>query len=60
LWLRGRAALMKAGAFVAVGPALDVITDSNLSATYDTDVRVFTVAGGDGAEQWPMCSPWHS
>lgn len=60
LWFGGRAALMKEGRFVAVGPASDVITDATLSATYDTDVRVFVVPGRDDTGQSTICSAWHS
>jgi iron complex transport system ATP-binding protein len=60
LWMGGRAALMKEGRFVAVGPASDVITDESLSMAYDTDVRVFAVPGRDGAGQFQVCSAWHS
>jgi len=60
LWFRGRAALMKEGRFVAVGPASDVVTDTNLSTTYDTDVRVFVVPRHDGTGQSAICSAWHS
>jgi len=59
LWFGGRAALMKEGRFVAVGPASDVVTDTNLSTTYDTDVRVFVVPRHDGTGQSAICSAWH-
>jgi iron complex transport system ATP-binding protein len=60
LWIGGRAALMKEGRFVAVGPASDVITDATLSMAYDTDVRVFVVPKREGAGQFQVCSAWHS
>jgi iron complex transport system ATP-binding protein len=60
LWFGGRAALMKDGRFVAVGPVADVITDATLSTTYDTDVRVFAVPGRDGSSAFSICSAWHS
>jgi iron complex transport system ATP-binding protein len=60
LWIGGRAALMKEGRFVAVGPASDVITDASLSMAYDTDVRVFVTPGGEGTRQFRVCSAWHS
>ena len=60
LWLRGRAALMKEGRFVAVGPASEVVTEENVSKTYDTDVRVFRVPGRDGGDPSSVCSAWHS
>lgn len=60
LWLRGRAALMKEGRFVAVGAAAEVITEENVSKTYDTDVRVFRVPSPDGGDPLSVCSAWHS
>jgi iron complex transport system ATP-binding protein len=60
LWFGGRAALMKDGRFVAVGPVADVMTDATLSMTYDTEVRVFAVSGRDGGGQSSICSAWHS
>jgi iron complex transport system ATP-binding protein len=60
LWFGGRAALMKDGRFVAVGPVADVMTDATLSMTYDTEVRVFAVAGRDSGGQFSICSAWHS
>ena len=59
LWFGGRAALMKDGRFVAVGPVADVITDATLSTTYDTEVRVFAVPGRDGSGPFSICSAWH-
>ena len=60
LWFGGRAALMKDGRFVAVGPVAHVITDATLSTTYDTEVRVFAVPGRDSGGQFSICSAWHS
>jgi iron complex transport system ATP-binding protein len=42
LWLGGRAALMKDGRFVAVGPASEVMTEAALTAAYDVDVTVLS------------------
>jgi iron complex transport system ATP-binding protein len=60
LWLRGHAALMKEGRFVAVGPALEVLTEENVSKTYDTDVQIVAVPGRDGRGPFSLCSVWHS
>jgi iron complex transport system ATP-binding protein len=60
LWLRGRAALMQEGRFIAVGPALDVLTEENVSKTYDTEVRVLVVPGREGEGPFSLCSAWHS
>jgi iron complex transport system ATP-binding protein len=60
LWIGGRAALMKAGRFIGVGPASEVMTDATLSMTYDTDVRVFVVREREGPGQFRVCSAWHS
>ena len=40
-----RVILLKAGQVVADGPKADVLTESNLSDTYDTDVRISQVGG---------------
>ena len=53
LWFGGRAALMKAGRFVAVGPAQDVMTEATLTSTYDVAVAVFSRTGTDR-----VCSAW--
>ena len=42
LWFGGRAALMKDGRFVAVGPASEVMTEAALTAAYDVDVTVLS------------------
>jgi iron complex transport system ATP-binding protein len=60
LWFGGRAALMKEGRFVASGLASDVVTETNLSTTYETDVRVFVVPGREGEGQSAICSAWCS
>jgi iron complex transport system ATP-binding protein len=46
LWFGGRAALMKDGHFLAVGPAADVMTEAALTATYGVDVAVFSHSSG--------------
>lgn len=58
LWFGGRAALMKEGRFVAVGPASDVITEARLAATYDVDVAVFSPSSDSERDQLRVCSPW--
>jgi iron complex transport system ATP-binding protein len=57
LWLGGRAALMKDGRFMAVGPASDVMTEAALTATYDVDVAVFSAPSGTGSRR-RVCSAW--
>ena len=58
LWFSGRAALMKDGRFVAVGPARDVITQATLTSTYDVDVAVFSGPVHSGGDQLPVCTAW--
>ena len=41
LWFGGRAALMKDGRFIAVGPSREVMTEEALSSTYDVHVALF-------------------
>jgi iron complex transport system ATP-binding protein len=42
-WVGGRAALMKEGGFIAVGPTASVMTEETLRETYDVDVAVFSI-----------------
>jgi iron complex transport system ATP-binding protein len=58
LWFGGRAALMKDGRFVAVGPAHEVMTEATLTSTYGVDVAVFPgpSAGDEGHHR--ICSAW--
>jgi iron complex transport system ATP-binding protein len=58
LWFRGRAALMKAGRFIAVGPSREVLTEATLSAAYGVDVAVLPQASRFGNDQWYVCSAW--
>jgi iron complex transport system ATP-binding protein len=60
LWFGGRAALMKDGRFVAVGPASEVMTESALTATYDVDVAVFSPPSPTGSDLLRVCSPWRT
>lgn len=57
LWFGGRAALMKDGSFVDVGPASDVLTEAALTATYDVEVTVFS-APSRGGRQPRVWSAW--
>ncbi|HEY5264692.1 MAG TPA: ABC transporter ATP-binding protein [Steroidobacteraceae bacterium] len=66
----GKVAMMKPGGVMLTGPASDVITDANLTATYGIDISVYTVprragVGGVGADardagagEIKLCSPW--
>jgi iron complex transport system ATP-binding protein len=58
LWFGGRAALMKDGRFIAVGPAREVMTDATLTSTYDVDVAVYSQASRMGSNQLQVCSAW--
>jgi iron complex transport system ATP-binding protein len=60
LWFGGRAALMKDGRFVAVGPASEVMTESTLTATYDVDVAVYSPPSPTGSEALRVCTPWRT
>jgi iron complex transport system ATP-binding protein len=58
LWFGGRAALMKAGRFVAVGPAQNVMTEATLTSTYDVAVTVFSQPSRVGNDRLQVCSAW--
>ena len=58
LWFGGRAALMKDGRFMAVGPAGEVMTGATLTSTYDVDVAVFYHPARMGSDQVQVCSAW--
>jgi ABC-type cobalamin/Fe3+-siderophores transport system ATPase subunit len=58
LWFDGRAALMKAGRIVAVGPAQQIMTGATLTATYDVDVAMFSRPSRTGSGQFHVCSAW--
>jgi iron complex transport system ATP-binding protein len=60
LWFGGRAALMKDGRFVAVGPASEVMTEEVLTATYDVDVAVFAPPSRAGRDPLRVCTPWRT
>ena len=57
LTLSCRVALMTKKGFVDVGPALDVMTDENLSRTYGIDVRVLSVKDPYLEEEVFFCVP---
>jgi iron complex transport system ATP-binding protein len=54
----GRVVMMKPGGIIAVGPAAEVITDAELTATYGIDIAVLTVARRLGPGEIKFCSPW--
>jgi iron complex transport system ATP-binding protein len=58
LWFGGRAALMKDGRFVAVGPAHDVMTEATLTSTYGVDVAVFPGPSPGNDDHNRICSAW--
>ena len=58
LWFGGRAALMKDGRFIAVGPAREVMTAAALTSTYDVRVALLTGPSHPGGDQFPVCSVW--
>jgi len=58
LWFGGRAALMKAGSFVATGPVQDVMTEATLTSTYDVAVTVFSQPSHFGHDPLQVCSAW--
>jgi len=57
LWFGGRAALMKDGSFVAVGPASEVMTEAALTSTYGVEVAVFSPFSKNGSDT-PVCNVW--
>jgi iron complex transport system ATP-binding protein len=56
----GRAALMRPGGALEVGPPPKVITDESLSAAYGIDVAVLAVARRDRLEEIKFCTPWYN
>jgi iron complex transport system ATP-binding protein len=56
----GRAALMRAGGSLAVGPPSDVITDESLSAAYGIGVAVLSVERRDRLGEIKFCTPWYN
>lgn len=56
----GRAALMRPGGSIAVGPAAQVITDASLSAAYGIGVAVLSHARRDGPGEFKFCTPWYN
>ena len=55
-----RVALMKNGRFIALGNPNDVISEDNLSATYDTDVRILSADDSISGEKIKFCIPSNS
>jgi len=60
LWFGGKAALMKDGRLLAVGPASEVITEAALTDTYDVEVAVFSSPSHPGRQPRLVSSPWHT
>jgi iron complex transport system ATP-binding protein len=56
----GRAALMRPGGPLAVGPASEVITDESLSAAYGIGVAVLSIERRDSLGELKFCTPWYN
>jgi iron complex transport system ATP-binding protein len=56
----GRAALMRPGGSLAVGPPNKVITDESLSAVYGIGVAVLSIERRDGPGELRFCTPWYN
>ena len=56
----GRAALMRPGGSLAVGPAAEVITTESLSAAYGIDVAVLSIERRESLGEMKFCSPWYN
>jgi len=56
----GRAALMRPGGSLVVGPPPKVITDASLSAAYGIGVAVLSIERRDGLGELRFCTPWYN
>ncbi len=56
----GRAALMRPGGSLAVGPPPQVITDESLSAAYGIGVAVLSIERRDRLRELKLCTPWYN
>ena len=56
----GRAALMRPGGTLVVGPPPEVITDESLSAAYGIGVAVLSIERRDGLGELQFCTPWYN
>ena len=56
----GRAALMRPGGSLAVGPPSEVITDQALSAAYGIGVAVLSIERRDSLGELKFCTPWYN
>ena len=56
----GRAALMRPGGSLAVGPPPQVITDELLSAAYGIGVAVLSIERRDSLGELKFCTPWYN
>jgi iron complex transport system ATP-binding protein len=54
----GRVVMMKTGGAIVAGPASEVITDAELSATYGIDIAVLKAPRPAGQGEIKFCSPW--
>jgi iron complex transport system ATP-binding protein len=54
----GRVVMMKPGGAIVSGPAAEVITDAELSATYGIDIAVLEAPRPTGRGEIKFCSPW--
>jgi iron complex transport system ATP-binding protein len=56
----GRAALMRPGGSLVVGPPPEVITDESLSAAYGIRVSVLSIGRRDSGGELKFCTPWYN
>jgi iron complex transport system ATP-binding protein len=56
----GRAALMRPGGSLAVGPPAEVITTESLSAAYGIDVAVLSIERSASRAEMKFCTPWYN
>jgi iron complex transport system ATP-binding protein len=54
----GRVVMMKPGGAIVAGPASEVITDAELTATYGIDITVVSAPRRNGRGELRWCSPW--
>ncbi len=57
LLLSGKVALMRNGGFYAVGAPSEVISEDNLKATYDVDVKIFSFTDAENNRIVKYCLP---
>jgi iron complex transport system ATP-binding protein len=54
----GRVVMMKPGGVIIIGPASEVITDAELTATYGIDIAVVSAPRRTHPGELKFCSPW--